>query len=120
MGKEHFPLKAPLLMHQMEQQHKILCKSGRSSFSEEDEHKQELRLLIEFTSGLAQDHLKKTIEDFEIDNNYVKNKNSLELIINIFLTKYLVVYNRHNNLLHKIIHLKSNLQSTMDMLYNLV
>ena len=61
MGKENFPLKATLLMHQMEQQRQIICKSDRKTFSEEDEHEHKLHLLIEFTNDLSQDYSKKTI-----------------------------------------------------------
>ena len=78
MGKEHFPLKSLLLTNQMEQQHQIFCKHDLSTFSEEDECKHKLRLLIEITSGLDQDYLKKTTCVLERDNDLVKNKKSLE------------------------------------------
>ena len=103
----------------MEQQHQIFCKHDLSTFSEEDECKHKLRLLIEITSGLDQDYLKKTTCVLERDNDLVKNKKSLEWIINEFLTKHLVVDNIYNNLLHTITHLKRNPQSTIEMLSNL-
>ena len=65
-------------------------------------------MLIEFTSDLAQDHLRKTIDDCERDNNLVKNKKSLELLINELLAKYLVVDNPHKNILHAIVQLKKS------------
>ena len=58
LSKEHFPLKAPLLITQMEKQYHMISNSDRRGFEEEKQHDYKLRLLMEFTNGPTQAHLK--------------------------------------------------------------
>ena len=105
-------------MHQMKLQCDVLTRLRRCELPEEKEHKHKLRYLMEFTKGYAHDHLCETIKMLEKDNHGLKNKMTLELVIKRFLCKYLLVDNRHTNLLNALVHLESHRKRLTEMFSN--
>ena len=108
MENEHCSLKVSLLISQMHSQFLSFTKNGLYKVSEENEYKHKTRFLLKFTTGNANDYLMKTIKDIEIDHDGLKNKTTIEAIIRKFVSKYLLLGNRHTNLLHAINHLKDH------------
>ena len=119
MEKEHCALKATLLIRQMHAQFDEFARGGRYKTSEEKECKHKTRFLLEFTKGNANDHLNETIEGIEKEHESVRNKKTIELIIREFLSKFLLLDNRHTTLLHAINYLKRHPQIPRDMLSKL-
>lgn len=116
--KIHYSSKAALLTHQMKLQHDVLTRSERYKTPEEEEYKCKLRLRMEFTKSHAHDHLCETIKMVEEDNHGLKNKITLELVVKGFLWNFLLVDNRHTNLLNDIVHLQSNRERLTEMFSN--
>ena len=108
MEKEHCSLKVLLLISQMHSQFLHLTQNGRYKVSEENEYKYKTRLLLTFTCGNANECLLKIIEDIDKEQDGLKNKKTIEAIIRKFVSKYLLLGNRHANLLHAINHLKGH------------
>lgn len=117
--KEHVALKAPMLIGQMKQHYDNLETHCHQTFNEEKEHENKTRLLLECTNHHANDNLKETIKKVQARQDFVPNKTHLELVINEFIGKCLIVNNRHVNFMHAIIHFKHNSESMISMLAQL-
>ena len=90
----------------MHSQFLSFTKNGLYKVSEENEYKHKTRFLLAFTTGNANDCLQKTIKDIKKECNGLENKTTIEAIIRKFVSKCLLLGNRHANLLHAINHLK--------------
>ena len=106
MEKEHCSLKVLLLISQMQSQFLTFTQHGVYKVTELKEYKHKTRFLLAFTTGNANDCLQKTIKDIKKEYNGLENKTTIEAIIRKFVSKYLLLGNRHTNLLHALNHLK--------------
>ena len=75
---------------------------------------------MEFTKEIAHEYMQNTIKLVESENPGVKNKTTLNLIMKGFLSIFLLVDNRHVNLLNAIKYVQQNRLCARDMLFNLM